>query len=96
MPNSEKIIRNAEAGDDPDITIGYNDLLTELIAQYKVEEMQPGDVTARMLAEAAGITVNWAGQTLCEKAERGELVRVRVRDGRGKVIAAYRKNPDAK
>ena len=79
MPTIKENIQNADAGTDPDLTFEYNDILTELRAEYCGEEREPGDISAREVAKELGITHRRAHYILNRKYELGLLERKRVK-----------------
>ena len=69
----------------------YNTLLSELVAECKLGEIEQDEVTSAMLAEHTNITQRRACDILKEKERRGELVSRWVRSPNGKRMKAYRK-----
>lgn len=88
MPVGKKDLQDAEAGADPDLNFGYNDLLEELKAEYKYEEREPGDVTAEEMSDATGLTRNWCSELLNKKVRAGELVKLKVMEN-GRILPCY-------
>ena len=69
-----------------------DDLLEELAAEIvPVRNIQPGEITARMLAQRTGLGEKSAANRLNEKVTKGELVKIRVRDVDGTIRMAYRR-----
>jgi hypothetical protein len=91
MSNSEKDLRNAKTGTDPDINFSYNELLTELEKEYKVESMRPGDITTDDMQRVTGLGRRQCQMILTEKVKKGELESSKVRNDKGFYINAYRK-----
>lgn len=92
MSDKEKDLWDAQTKPDPDINFSYNDLLAELVAEYKLEERQPGDVSAEDMAMATGLSKNHCSTLLKGKSEKGELIAVKVKGSkRGTHIIVYRK-----
>ena len=79
MPNGEKDIRYANAGDDPVMTVTYNDLLEELRREYGFNQREPGDVSAKDMAEVTGLSVTSCRNVLNDKVNSGELSRIKVK-----------------
>ena len=68
------------------------DLLAALAAELRARpRYEPGDVTAQMLAEAAGVTVKIAAATLAEKVKAGELTSFMGADASGHNARIYRR-----
>lgn len=67
-----------------------NELLAALLAEMP-QAIQPGDVTAKMLMDSAGISDHKAYTLLADKVAAGVLQEVRVRQQDGRVVKAWRK-----
>ncbi len=80
MQNDKKNLRYANAGNDPAMTVTYNDLLDELRREYGYDKRQPGDVSADDMAEATGLSNTSCRKILNDKVKNGELVKVSVKD----------------
>ena len=79
MPGKKEDLRHAEAGADPDLTFGYNDLLEELKRDYGYNERQSGDISTREMAEALGLSVTACRVILQKKIRAGEIEKVKVK-----------------
>ena len=66
------------------------DIFDELMAQYEAERLQPGEVTASMLAEARGISP-YRARELLARAERDGKMTCRDVYQSGHKVKAYRK-----
>ncbi len=64
-----------------------NELLLELEKEYKIETLEPGDVTAKDMSEVTGLGVRQCASILSEKASKGELISKKLKNGQ----LAYRK-----
>lgn len=91
MPGKKEDLRNAKTNADPDLNFTYNELLAELTQEFKVEERQPGEVSAADMEKATGMTKNWCSEILLKKFRAGELTRRRVMGEYGKTVIVYRK-----
>lgn len=69
----------------------YNSLLSELVSAYEVGEIEPDEVTVRMLAQSLSVSERRAGQILAERELNGELMSRWVRADTGRKVKAYRK-----
>lgn len=70
--------------------ITENELLKELAADIIIPEIEPDEVTARMLCEAAQIGYSKAKRKLDDELEAGHVTCRMVRYN-GKIATAYRK-----
>jgi hypothetical protein len=68
-----------------------NDLLQELEKEYKVESMQPGDITVKDMERVTGLGHRQCLNILSEKVEKGELIVFKAKNDRGFCVNAYRK-----
>lgn len=93
MPDTQEDLRNAEAKPDPSLTFGYNELLSELAAEFKtLPDMQPGDVTIEDVMNATGLSHAHCHALLEKKVLKGELIMLRVKNKAGGGYRnAYRK-----
>jgi predicted ArsR family transcriptional regulator len=66
-------------------------LLEELVREHHLDERQPGDVSAKDLSKATGLTERRCNQILKEKVEKGEVVVVKIRVSSGQPTQVYRK-----
>jgi len=70
----------------------YNELLSELEEEFKVGEIEPDEITCRMLAVRLGVSHKRANTILNEKVEQGLYTARYVRSNTGNNrIKAYRK-----
>ena len=91
MDNDKKTLRITKTNDQPDVNIGLESILEQLVAEVVMSQRQPGDVTVADFRKALadnGIIVNHrnAYDRLQRKVADGVLQKVIL----GKVIV-YRK-----
>lgn len=92
MPGKEKNLRHAEAGADPALTFGYNELMEELKAEHDYPLREKGDVRPREMADVTNLTERQWYEILNKKVRTGELERVKVKDaGETYAYFVYRK-----
>ena len=95
MPSIEKDLQNAEAGNDPDLNFGYNDLLEELKSEFDYPPREEGDVTPRELGDVTNLTERQWYTILMQKVRAGELVRLKVKErGQTTPYYVYRRNKE--
>ena len=68
-----------------------NELLQELVVKHGLQERQPGDVDAEMMAKATRLNRKYCSQILREKVLAKELVKIHVLGADGSPKTVYRK-----
>lgn len=61
----------------------HNALLEELVQEYKIHDLKPGDITAEMLAHETGLSRKWCVDILEQKVIAGDLTKYRIRNRSG-------------
>ena len=69
----------------------YNELLSELVNECSLEDIEQDEVTVKMLAEELHSTERHAHQILSTKEQEGKLTSRFVRSSEGHRVKAYRK-----
>ena len=67
------------------------ELLEELARELSLPEIAPGEVTAQMVADRAGVSWSTAARTLKDKEAAGIYVSRKVRNQNGRPALAYRR-----
>jgi hypothetical protein len=87
----QEAVRDAETRADPNLTFGYNDLLSEILEDMIAPVDPIHEVTRAMLIDA-GQTMNAAADYLEREVRAGRLVERWARDTRtGRRVKAYRR-----
>lgn len=67
-------------------------LLDELSAEFKIKELEPGDVTGEMMARETGLSRKWCVDLLERRVISGELTKYKIRNRHGSgFMYAYHK-----
>lgn len=91
MSGSGETLPTAGAEDrDPVAGFSFDDLLEELAGEYAYPEVEPDEITARMLARRLGCGWDRAHNILERKVAAGEYTSRRARQGQHNTTA-YRK-----
>jgi len=69
-----------------------NELLQELEKEYKVESMQPGDITVDDMERVTGLGHRQCTLILAKKVQEGELIVFKAKNNKGVYVNAYRKS----
>lgn len=89
MPRQTENIRNAEADNQPDVNLSYNELINEFMSENCLPLLEDSDVTAKTLADKTGMGERAVRYALQKKVDAGEYKIIYKRTDKGIRIATY-------
>jgi DNA-binding transcriptional ArsR family regulator len=89
MHGQAQALRNAEANDQPDVNLSYDELLDELINHITLPVLGDGDITVKKLCSETKLSETTIHRKLKPLLESGAWRMIEKRDSRGCPVQTF-------